>query len=174
MSSATSRRCITPSDTDTVTSASETAFAKRMPIAGYEVGKNGLIRFGGTVKHTTTDGTETQRIRAYIGTAADNTGLLIADTGAVDLADNDVSGFEGHAFVKVHGAASTAVLAGSSRAAAKSGVAGLQTTFDSTEAQLDTTAQMYLTVTCQHSDAAGNVSRLDTLWAEFCRFEPVT
>lgn len=173
MASATSRRRIEPSATDTITSASETAFSKTIPIEGYELMKGAQLRFGGSVKHPTTDGTETQQVRAYIGTAKDNTGVMVADTGAVDLANDDVSSFEGHASVKVHGAASTAVICGSSRAAAKTGVAGLQTTFDKVEAQLDTTAKMYLTVTCQHSDAAGNVSRLDDLWLEVVPFETI-
>lgn len=173
MASATSRRRITPSSTDTVSSASETAFSKTIPIAGYELGNGALLKFGGSVVHPATNSTDTVRIRAYIGTAKDNTGLLLADTGAVDCANNDVSSFEGHASVKTLGAASVGVLAGSSRAAAKTGVAGLQTTLDQVEAQLDLTAQMYLTVTCVHSSAASNSARLDDLWLEATQFEPV-
>lgn len=173
MASATSRRCITPSSTDVITSATETAFAKNIPIAGYELGRHSLLRFGGAVQHPTTDGTETQRVRVYLGTAADNTGLLLADTTAVDLADGNVSGFSGEYEVKLPGAASTAILVGMGIATAKSGGTANPVTADGTEAQFDTTAQMYLTVTCQHSDAAGNVSRLDSLWCEIVPLEAI-
>lgn len=172
MSSSTSRRCIEPSATDTITSDAEPAFVKYIPLAGYELGKHSLIRFGGAVKHTTTDGTETQRVRVYIGTSSTAaTGILVADTGAVDCADNDVSAFSGWAEVKVHGAASTAVLVGMGVATAKTGGTAVPTTFDGTEAQFDTTVAQYLIVTCDHSDTAGNVSRLDSLWVDVCKLE---
>lgn len=173
MASSTSRRCIEPASTDVITAAAETAFAKRISIAGYELGKHSLVRFGGAVKHTTTDGTETQRIRVYLGTAADATGILIADTGAVDCANDDVSVFDGWLEVKVHGAASTAVVCGRGLGLAKTAGTPVFTSFDAVEAQLDTTAQMYLTATCVHSDAAGNVSRLDSLWVDICKLEAI-
>lgn len=171
MASSTSRRCIEPASTDVITAAAETAFAKRVPISGYELGKHSLVRFGGAVKHTTTDGTETQRVRVYVGTAADATGALVADTGAVDCANDDVSTFEGWFEVKVHGAATTAVIVGRGSGLAKTAGTPVHTSFDTVEAQFDTTAQMYLTVTCLHSDAAGNVSRLDSLWFDVCKLE---
>ena len=69
MASLTSRRCIEPSSTDTITSNAETAFAKSLKIPAYELGKHTKLRFGGAAVHTVTAGTDTQRIRVYLGTA---------------------------------------------------------------------------------------------------------
>jgi hypothetical protein len=172
MASSTSRRCIEPSATDVITAASETAFTKNIAFGGYELGAHSLVRFGGTVKHPTTDGTETQRIRVYLGTSPTAaTGCLLADTGAVDCANDEVSGFSGWFEIKVHGGASVAQLCSFGTAVAKSGGTISTITFDTTEAQLDTTAPLYLIVTCVHSDAAGNVSRLDSLWVDVAKLE---
>lgn len=173
MGSATSRRCIDPSATDTVSNASETAFAKTIPIPGYEWGKHLKFRCGGTVKHPATNSTDTARIRAYIGTAKDNTGILVADTTAVDLANDAVSAFTAEGEVKVNGAGSTAEIHGQGIASAKSGGTANPVTFGAVDAQFDTGAQMYLTVTCIHSSASGNSARLDSLWLETAPLEVV-
>ena len=171
MASLTSRRCIEPSSTDTITSNAETAFAKSLKIPAYELGKHTKLRFGGAAVHTVTAGTDTQRIRVYLGTAKDATGILLADTTAVDGANNDVAAFNGELEVKTPGAASTAVVEGIGIAAAKAGGTAVPTTFGAASSKLDTTADMYLTVTAVHSAASGNTSRLDSLWCEVSKLE---
>lgn len=171
MASLTSRRCIEPSSTDTITSNSETAFSRTLKIPAYELGKHSLLRFGGAAIHTVTNGTDTQRIRVYLGTAKDATGVLIADTTAVDGANNDIAAFNGALEVKTPGAASTAVVEGMGVASAKAGGTANPVTFGAASSKLDTTADMYLTVTAVHSAASGNTSRLDSLWCEVSKLE---
>lgn len=166
MAQTTSRRCIDPLSTDVVSNTTtETAFVRKLKLPKYEAGKGTMIRFGGAVIATATNSTDTLTIKAYIGTGTDNTGLLVAASTAVDVANNDVGAFEGYAKVKLAGGASTGILVGKSDAVLKT-TANL-TPFDQVEAQLDFTADMYLVVTATWSVAsASNSCRLDDLWIE--------
>lgn len=171
MASATTRRCIEPSASDTVTGNSETAHAKTLLIPAGTLRKHVKLRVGFAAKHTVTASTDTSRQRVYLGTAANATGLLLLDTGAVDPANDDVAGGTGEFEVKTFGGASTGVLVGSGVSTGKSGGTAYPTTVDATEAQLDFTADLYLTVTSVQSQATGNTDRLDSLWFEACQLE---
>lgn len=170
MAAPTTRRCIDPAlSTNAVLSAlaAETAFALNLPINAYELRKSHKLTFGAAVKNISTNSTDTFRLRLYLGTAADNTGLLIADSGAVDGTNDDIMGASGWGQVRTFGAASTGIFAGFAIAVPKSAGTGVFTTFDATEAQLDFTAAMYLTATMTHSaNSASNQSRLEALWLE--------
>lgn len=172
MAQTTSRRCIQPSATDTVTNTtSETAFAKTLKIPARELKSSFMLKFGAAVKATATNSTDTFRVRAYLGVNKDASGVLIADTGAVDPANNDVAAFDGWAFVVTNGGGGTAVVAGKSDAVQKATAASLP--FDQSKTELDLLKDLYLTVTCTQSVAsAGNVARLDALWAEINVYDP--
>ena len=172
MAQTTSRRCIQPSATDTVTNTtSETAFARTLKIPARSLQQYNMLKFGGVTKHTATNSTDTFRIRAYIGTAKDNTGLLVADSGALDVANDDCAAFNGWAMVKAQGGASALTLSGQSDSTQKTTDGGVA--FSATEAQLDGNADLYLTVTCtQSAQSTGNVSRLDALWYELHPYDP--
>lgn len=169
MAQTTSRRCIDPLSTDTVggtvTGTTETAFVRKLKIPARELGKGFIAKFGGAVIATSTNSTDTLTIKAYIGTGADNTGLLVAASTAVDVANNDVGAFEGFAKCKLAGGASTGILVGKSDTVLKT-TASLMA-FDAVEAQLDFAADMYLVVTATWSvSSASNSCRLDDLWLE--------
>lgn len=170
--SATTRFSITPSSTDTLhTSSSIQYFAQKITIPAYTLRTKALLRFGASFKATGTNSTDTFTYTIYLGTASDNTGAKLAESAAVDLADNEVGGAWGEFQVKTYGAASVGVLAGSGSAVAVTGGTVKTTTFDTTEAQLDFTADMYLIAACTQSvSSASNVARLDSLWCEIVPF----
>lgn len=172
MAQTTSRRCIQPLATNTVTdTTTETAFTRTLKIPARSLEQYAMLKFGGVTKHTGTNSTDTFRVRAYIGTAKDNTGLLVADSGALDVANDDCAAFNGWAMCKTPGVGGSAVLCGQSDSTQKTTDGG--TAFSATEAQLDTTQDLYLTVTVAQSvQSASNISRLDALWYELHPYEP--
>lgn len=170
MAATTSRRCIDPAlSTNAVLTAlaAETAFALNLPISAGELRKSHKLTFGATVKNIAANSTDTFRLRLYLGTAADATGILLADTGAVDGTADDVMGVSGWGQVRTYGAASAGILTGIAIGVPKTAGTGVFTTFGAVEAQLDFTAAQYLTATITHSaNSAGNQSRLEALWLE--------
>lgn len=172
MASSTSRKSITPSSTDTVTNTvTETAFSQKITVPAYTLKALSMVRFGGAVISTSTNSTDTLTVKAYLGTAADNTGHLIYDSGALDVANNDACAFEGWCQVKTAGGASTGILTAFAVGAPKSAGTLKGTTLDAVEAQFSTIADMYLVVTATWSVAsASNICRLDALWAEILNF----
>lgn len=167
----TSRRCIDPDlSTNAVLTAlaAETAFALNLPIGGYELRRGIKLRFGCTVKNIACNSTDTFKLKLYLGTSATaSTGIVLADTGAVDGTANDVMAAWGEGQVRTFGGASVGILSGWGLGTPKSAGTLVNTTFGATDAQFDLTAQQYLIAMITHSvNDAGNQSRLESLWLE--------
>lgn len=167
MASTISRKTITPVSTAVSNTTTETAFSQTLLIPAYVLTKGCKLGFGYSWKSVATNSTDTLTVKGYLGTAADNTGILIGDSGALDVADNDVGVCTGWGMVHTFATASTGILVGGSWSVPKSAGTGKFITFGAVEAQLDFLAAMYLTVTATWSVAStSNQVRLDSLWCE--------
>lgn len=170
MASPTTRRCIDPALSTNVlleNLAAETAFALNLPVNPYELRKACKINFGCTVKTVTANSTDTFLLKLYLGTAADSTGIVLGSTGAVNGTAGDIMGITGWGQVRTFGGASAGILSGMSIGVPVSAGTAVVTTFGAVEAQLDFTAQLYLTAMITHSvQHADNESRLESLWLE--------
>lgn len=168
MSSTTSRRSITPSATDVISnSTAATAFAQYIKLPAYSLRKLHKIDFGGAVISTATNSTDTLTVQAFIGTALDNTGHKVFDSGALDVANNDVCAFMGWAQIKTYAGASSAFMTAFGIGVPKAAGTITAATIAAVEAQLDCTVDQYLCVVGTWSVAsASNSCRLDALWAD--------
>lgn len=171
MASTTSRRCIDPSlSTNAVLTAlaAETAFALNLPIGGYELRKAHKLRFGCTVKNISTNGSDTFTLKLYLGTSATaNTGIVLADTGAVNGTDNDVMAAWGEGVIHTFGTSSTGIITGFGQGVPASAGTLKAVTFGAVDAQFDLLSQQYLIAMITHSaNSASNQSRLESLWLE--------
>lgn len=164
----TSRFCITPSSTDLVTNTvTETAFAQYLTIEAATLKKSCLLEFGGAVKNVQTNSTDTLTVKAYLGTDLTNAGALIFDSGALDVADNDICAFGGQFFVNTYAGASAGLLCGLGFGVPKSAGTAKFTTLGAVSAKIDLTARMYLYVMATWSVAsASNKANLTALWAK--------
>lgn len=171
MASTITRKTITPVDTEVENTATETAFSETLLIPAYTLRKGFKINFGYAWNVVDNNSTDTLNVKAYLGTAEDNTGILLGASGALDVADGDIGYCTGWGMVHTFGGASTGILVGGSVSAPETAGTPVHTTFGAVEAQLDFTADMYITVTGTWSGAhADNEVKLTALWCEIESF----
>lgn len=137
----------------------ETAFDQKytLPANSLQVGSVLRIRAQGIA--TATNSTDTLNAKLYIG---GTTGQLIAQTGALDVANNDLFTFDFELIVRTIGATGTIVGAGYTFVGTP-GTANLRAAYLASST-LDTTANKDIVVSATWSVAnAGNSCRLDVL-----------
>ena len=142
--------------TNTVT---ETAFDKSYTFAANQLRAGDIIRIRGQVIATATNSTDTLNIKLYIGGTS---GTLICQTGALDVANNDIAVFDAELVVRTAGSSGTIVGSGF----VTIGVPGTATTktFALASTTINTTVAQQIVATATWSVAnAGNSVRLDNL-----------
>lgn len=171
MASTISRKTIEPVDTEVENTTAETAFSKTLLIPAYTLRKGFKLGFGYSWNVVDNNSTDTLTVKGYLGTAIGTTGILIGDSGALDVADGDIGVCTGWGMVHTFAGASAGILVGGSWSVPKAAGTGKFITFGAVEAQLDFLADMYLTVTGTWSVAhADNEVKLDSLWCEIEAF----
>lgn len=159
---------IQPSLTDTVTNTSDaTAHAKTIPVP------KGTLRVGdkfdgvARVQNTSTNGSNTFLHQVYLGPAsAPATGLLLAESTALDGTNGDVCTLEFDFEVTAIGVGSTASFTGGGLAYYNAGTTPSKSRSYSraTDAQVSTFDDLVIAVvTTQSAASTSNVSRLDQL-----------
>jgi predicted RecA/RadA family phage recombinase len=124
-----------------------------IPAAHLRIGR--IIRFMAALIATATNSTDTFRARVRIGGVA---GTIVADTGAVDLADNDGAMLNGDIVVRAVGASGKIV------AAARNTIKTTTTITTLAETMLDTTAAITLVFTLVESVASASNSAKATIF----------
>lgn len=159
---------IQPSATDTVTNTSSaTAFAKTVSIPARTLRAGDKVK--GTARVTTVDANSTNTFlyQVYLGPASGPaTGLLLAESTALDGTDNDVCTLDFDFSVHAIGAGSTASFTGGGVAyyTGATALSKSRSYAKATDAQVSTFADLVIAVVCTQSAAdPGNISRLDEL-----------
>lgn len=117
------------------------------------------VRVRAMVKATATNSTDTLTVKLYIGGI---TGTLVASTGALDVADNDLAIVDMELVVRTSGATGTIVGAGMKSIGPAASATLKPAILDSTT--IDTTAAQVVAVSGQWSTTSGsNSCRLDVL-----------
>lgn len=144
------RQVITANGTAVTNTVAETVMASfAIPAGALKQGR--IIDFFAAAIATATNGTDTFRYRVRLGGVA---GAVVADTGAIDLANNDVGVIAGQVVIREDGAAGSIV--GAAHGVLKT--TAFNSLLDATA--VDTTAALALVLTCQQSAAsAGNSTR---------------
>ena len=144
------RQVITANGSPVTNTATETVMATfAIPAGALKQGR--IVEFLAAAIATATNGTDTFRYRVRLGGVA---GSVVADSGAIDLANNDVLVAQGQIVVREDGAAGSIV--GASQGVLKT--TAFNTLLDATAT--DTTAALSLVLTCTQSAAsAGNSTR---------------
>lgn len=146
---------------DTVTNlAVATAFTQKLtvPAGFHKVGDRRSIR--AVVKTPTTNSTDTLTLKLYI---AD---ILLAETAAIDVADNDVIVLDAFYVVQAVGAGSTAAITGGgiSYLSGATSISKAKAFARATSANFATTTDEDITVTATWSNAStSNIARLEHL-----------
>jgi uncharacterized lipoprotein YmbA len=131
----------------------ETALASHT-LAAYHFQAGHVYSLRASVRATATNATDTLRVRVRLGEASP-TGTVLADSGAVDVADNDVVVVDLRLTCRSTGTAGVVAVAGSISAPGAEGTATMRVAFEIDS--LDTTAAQLLEVTGEWSVAnAGN------------------
>ena len=135
--------------------AAETVMASfAIPAGALKQGR--IIDYFAAAIATATNGTDTFRYRVRLGGL---TGSVVADSGAIDLANNDALVVQGQVVVREDGASGSIV--GAAQGVLKT--TAFNTLLDA--AATDTTAALTLVLTCQQSAAsAGNSARATALY----------
>ncbi len=141
-------------------SSTETTFSTgTVTLPANNLGAGSVIRFRAQVIATATNSTDTLTVKVKIGST------VIATTGAVDVANNDIAYIEGCLIVRTAGASGTAVATGVVGLGAEGTVTAKPFKLASTT--LDTTAAQAVTVSGQWSTTSGsNSCRLDVFTVE--------
>lgn len=139
--------------------ASETLFSRNYTLPGNMLQVGSIIRVRAQGIATATNGTDTLNAKLYIGGLA---GTLLAATGAVDVANNDIFFIDFEVAIRTIGATGTMVGAGLTAIGA-AGTATARPAFLASTT-IDTTASKVIGVSATWSVAnAGNSCRLDHL-----------
>lgn len=145
---------LTNSTTETVLTSY--ALVTGVPLAAYsfQVGKSYRIR--GSVRATATNSTDTLRVRLRIGPTT-LTGTVVADSTAVDVADNDLFIFDVTVTCRAVGSTGEILIAGSASVIGVEGTATMRTTFERITS-FDTTSAQRIEVTGVWSVASASNS----------------
>lgn len=139
--------------------ASETAFDKSLTIPANELVAGSVLRVRVQCIATATNSTDTLNLKLKLGST------VVAATGAVDVANNDVGYIDACIIVRTAGASGTMVATGVTALGVEGTVTGKPFKLASTT--LDTTAATDLTVSATwSSNSSGNSVRLDVLTVE--------
>jgi predicted RecA/RadA family phage recombinase len=142
------RQVITANGTAVTNTTTETVMASfAIPAGALKQGR--IIDYFAAAIATATNGTDTFRYRVRLGGVA---GSVVADTGAIDLANNDVGVIAGQVVVREDGASGSIV--GAAHGMLKT--TGFNTLLDATS--VDTTAALTLVLTCTQSAASASNS----------------
>jgi len=153
------RQVITANGTAVTNTVSETVMATfAIPAGALKQGR--IIDFFAATIATSTNSTDTFRYRVRLGGVA---GAVVADTTAIDLANNDIAVISGQVVVREDGASGSIV--GASHGMLKT--TGFNTLLDATA--LDTTAAQTLVLTCQQSVASASNSARATAFNAIVR-----
>jgi hypothetical protein len=134
-------------------------------LGSYEIPANGLqagkvYQLSGAVVATATNSTDTLRIRVRVGPTT-LTGTVVADSGAVDVANGDVVAWSLTATVRNTGSTSVVLVSGFCSAPGAEGTATARVAFESLS--LDSTVAQKIEATGLWSVAnAGNSCRCDS------------
>ena len=134
-------------------------------LGSYEIPANGLqagkvYHLSGAVLATATNSTDTLRIRVRVGPTT-LTGTVVADSGAVDVANGDLVAWSLTATVRNVGATSVVIVAGTCSAPGAEGTATARVAFESLS--IDSTVAQKIEATGVWSVAnAGNSCRCDS------------
>ena len=143
---------LTNSTTETVLGSYE------IPANGLQAGK--VYTMSGAVVATATNSTDTLRIRVRVGPTT-LTGTVVADSGAVDVANGDVVAWTLTATVRNTGSTSVVIVSGFCTAPGAEGTATARVAFESLS--LDSAAAQKIEATGLWSVAnAGNSCRCDS------------
>ena len=143
---------LTNSTTETVLGSYE------IPANGLQAGK--VYTMSGAIVATATNSTDTLRIRVRVGPTT-LTGTVVADSGAVDVANGDVVAWSLTATVRNTGSASVVIVSGFCTAPGAEGTATARVAFESLS--LDSAAAQKIEATGVWSVAnAGNSCRCDS------------
>lgn len=153
------RQVITANGTAVTNTTTETVMATfSLPAGALKQGR--VIEYMAAAIATATNGTDTFRYRVRLGGVA---GSIVADTGAVDLANNDAAVIMGQVVVREDGASGSIV--GAALSVIKTTAAN--TLLDATA--LDTTAATTLVLTCTQSVASASNSARATAFNAIVR-----
>jgi len=143
---------LTNSTTETVLGSYE------IPANGLQAGK--VYQMSGAVVATATNSTDTLRIRVRVGPTT-LTGTVVADSGAVDVANGDLVAWNLTATVRNTGSTSVVIVAGTCSAPGAEGTATARVAFESLS--IDSTVAQKIEATGVWSVAnAGNSCRCDS------------
>jgi len=159
---------IQPSATDTVTNTSSaTAFVKTLSIPASTLRVGDKVKGSARVTTVDANSTNTFLYQVFLGpTAAPATGLLLAESTALDGTDGDVCTLDFDFETTAIGPGSTASFTGGGVAyyTAVTALSKSRSFAKATDAQLSTYAANVIAVVCTQSVAdVGNISRLDQL-----------
>lgn len=159
---------ISPSLTDTVTNTdAATAHAKVITIPAQTLRVGDKVVGSARVQNTSTNGSNTFLHQVYLGPAsAPATGLLLAESTALDGTNGDVCTLDYNFEVTAIGAGSTASFSGGGLAYYNAGTTPSKSRSYSraTDAQVSTFADLVIAVvTTQSAASTSNISRLDQL-----------
>lgn len=151
-------RIVATADSAAVTNTVTETVMATLSIPANALTQGRVIEFLAGVIATATNSTDTFRFRVRIGGVA---GAVVADTTAIDLANNDTGVLNGQVVVREDGASGSVVAAS---------LSGLKTTANQTlldATTLDTTAATTLVLTCTQSVAnASNSARATVFVAQ--------
>jgi predicted RecA/RadA family phage recombinase len=153
------RQVITANGAAVTNTTAETAMASFVIPAG-ALKQGRIIDYFAATIATSTNGTDTFRYRVRLGGVA---GSVVADTGAIDLANNDIAVIAGQVVVREDGASGSIVAA----AHGMLKTTGFNTLLDATA--VDTTAALTLVLTCTQSAASASNSTRATLFNAIVR-----
>lgn len=153
------RQVITANGTAVTNTTTETVMATFAIQAG-ALKQGRIVEFLAGAIATATNGTDTFRYRVRLGGVA---GSIVADSGAIDLANNDVFVVNGQIVVREDGASGSIV----SAAHGLLKTTGFNTLLDATA--VDTTAALSLVLTCTQSAASASNSTRATVFNAIVR-----
>ena len=170
MSLGVQHKHITASATDTVTNTtSETAFVKVLDIPKESLRVGDWFRGFACVKAISTNSTDNLTCKVYLGPeGSPETGILLADQTAIDVANDDVIKLDFDFCVDAIGAGSTFEVSGGglSYKQAATAVSKTQALGSATDAQASSFGDLVIAVTATWSvQSTSNIARLDALHA---------
>lgn len=168
MSLSIAHKRIQPSLTDTVTNTSTaTAHAKTISVPAYTLRAGDKFEGVARVTNTTTNGSNTFLHQVYLGpSSAPATGILLAESTALDGTDGDVCTLKFDFEVTTIGAGSTPAFTGGGIAYYNAGTTPSKSRSyaRATDAQVSTFSDLVIAVvTTQSAASTSNISRLDQL-----------